>query len=185
MWSPKTLVGIVSLTIPLIASATSVPFERNLRYRREIITPDELAESYDFVIAGGGVAGLVLAARLTEYSDNTVLVLEAGDTGDDVKNTIGMWCWTLSEMMTDEFLYLLDPPAAAYYISLLNTPYDWSYQTSPQNNAGDRPLGWPRGKVSSKNLVTPQSLLSPSFSGAWRVICLKWNVLDPSIRNRV
>jgi choline dehydrogenase-like flavoprotein len=34
--------------------------------------------NFDYVIIGGGTAGLVVAARLTENPDTTVCVIEAG-----------------------------------------------------------------------------------------------------------
>jgi choline dehydrogenase len=53
---------------------------------REIIDENSIQEAYDYVIAGGGLAGLVLASRLS--TNNTVLVLEAGLSGDDIADRI-------------------------------------------------------------------------------------------------
>jgi hypothetical protein len=58
--------------------------------RRSITTDPTTVSgnSFDFVIAGGGVAGLALAARLSEWSNVTVLVIEAGGDGEDVQQQI-------------------------------------------------------------------------------------------------
>jgi choline dehydrogenase-like flavoprotein len=40
---------------------------------------EDLHSSYTYVIVGGGVSGLVVANRLTEDTQTTVLVIEAGD----------------------------------------------------------------------------------------------------------
>ena len=70
-----------------------------------------MEETYDFVIVGGGTAGLVLANRLTEDSNTHVLVLEAGANRlDDPKITIPGLATTL-----------YDDPL-----------YDWSVSTVPQ-----------------------------------------------------
>jgi choline dehydrogenase-like flavoprotein len=72
---------------------------------------DFLSTSYDFVICGGGTAGLVLAARLTEDPNVTVGVLEAG------KYRIGD--------------FLVDTPAM--FLQMLGNPeYDWNFKTAPQ-----------------------------------------------------
>lgn len=75
--------------------------------------------SFDFVIGGGGVSGLVLAARLTEDAGTQVLVIEAGEdqTSDPRVNIPGMW------------------PA------LIGTTSSWDFKTVPQVNKFILPTG--------------------------------------------
>ena len=79
---------------------------------------------YDYIIVGAGSAGCVLANRLSEDADISVLLLEAG--GSDTKQEIHI-------------------PAA--FSKLFKTPYDWGYFTEPEPAMADRPMFWPRGRV--------------------------------------
>ncbi|EJU03853.1 GMC oxidoreductase [Dacryopinax primogenitus] len=124
------LLGLAAL--PLLTVADMRHEYLTTRDRRAlasgIVYDGQIASSYDHVIIGGGLAGLVLASRLSEDSNTTVLVLESGDTGDLVRSQI-------------------DVPGEAYYSSLLGTTYDWQYMTVPQPNVGNRALSWPRGRL--------------------------------------
>jgi choline dehydrogenase-like flavoprotein len=83
-----------------------------------------LKHEYDYIIGGGGTAGLAVAARLTENPNVTVGVLEAS------KNKL------------DDFL--VDTPGA--FTQLLgNEEYDWNFKTVPQPNGKEYHI--PRGKI--------------------------------------
>jgi len=86
-----------------------------------------LYSHYDFIIVGGGSAGAVVANRLSEISNWTVLLLEAG--GDET-------------LLSDVPLFM---PA------LQMSPLDWKFKTEPSGTSclgmnGGR-CNWPRGKV--------------------------------------
>jgi len=83
------------------------------------------APSYDYVIIGGGAAGCVLAARLSEDPGVSVLVLEAGPAHAGVAE-------------------ILD---ASLWVSLLRGPYDWGYDYAPAPHVDGRVIAIPRGRV--------------------------------------
>ncbi|EKG21685.1 Major facilitator superfamily [Macrophomina phaseolina MS6] len=84
---------------------------------------DFLAHAYDYIIIGGGTAGLVLAARLTEDPSIRVGVLEAG-----------------ANRLNDA---LVDTPAL--FPQMLGNPsYEWNMKTAGNHN---RTHHLPRGKL--------------------------------------
>ncbi|KAG6354794.1 hypothetical protein INS49_003875 [Diaporthe citri] len=66
----------------VLVQALLLTIERTVAKPIPLITRQTIEDQYDFVICGGGTAGLVLANRLTESGGQRVLVLEAGSTID-------------------------------------------------------------------------------------------------------
>jgi len=83
------------------------------------------SRTYDYLVVGGGTAGLALAARLSEDSKATVGVLEAGPAAVGFRG--------------------IDVPGC--YGQGLGTEYDWQFETVPQPGLAGRTLPWPRGRV--------------------------------------
>ncbi len=81
--------------------------------------------NFDYIIAGAGTAGCVLANRLSADPDVSVLLLEAGGKDD--------WIWIHIPV---GYLYCIGNPRT-----------DWRFETKAEPNLHGRSLDYPRGKV--------------------------------------
>ncbi|MFX1735473.1 GMC family oxidoreductase N-terminal domain-containing protein [Paraburkholderia sp. A1RI_3L] len=87
--------------------------------------PRRLEGEFDYVIVGAGTAGCVLANRLTEDPDVSVLLLEAGGK--------------------DDYHWIHVPVGYLYCIG--NPRTDWLYKTQAEAGLNGRSLSYPRGRV--------------------------------------
>ncbi|KAF9878451.1 aryl-alcohol [Colletotrichum karsti] len=85
-----------------------------------------LESSYDYIIVGGGTAGLVVASRLTEDAEVRVLVVEAG--ADQSANPL-----------------VLTPGLVAGVYG--KEEYDWNFSSVPQPGLNNRRINQSRGKM--------------------------------------
>lgn len=90
-----------------------------------ITAEDFSRRHFDYIIIGGGTAGLAVAARLSEQSDLQIGVLEAGPDVQDRDD--------------------VDIPGL--YGGTIGSDLDWLMETVPQPGLGGRSLSWTRGKL--------------------------------------
>lgn len=128
-------VGIIIISIYLLvfteAQQQQLPILQriadNLRPIIGATDTTDFLDEYDFIIVGAGSGGSVLANRLSERTDWTVLLLEAG---------------VEENALTDVPL-----TAATAFV----TRYNWGYRTDPTPNAclglADGRCNWPKGRA--------------------------------------
>ncbi len=79
----------------------------------------------DYLVIGGGTAGCILAARLSEDSNARVTLLEAGPPD------------------RDPWIHI----PAGYARLFASGKYDWRFATEPEAELNGRSVNWPRGRV--------------------------------------
>ncbi|KAE9377103.1 GMC oxidoreductase [Stipitochalara longipes BDJ] len=137
--------------LPLAASKTFNPGARNSFGR-----PNQNA-TYEYVVIGGGTAGLAVSMRLAENTSYTVAVVEAGgfyqiENGNQ----------SVVPAYNPEFASLYDPTA--------NPTVDWGFTTTPQAGANNRSLHHARGKT----LGGSSALNANIYNCGTRGSCQQW-----------
>jgi choline dehydrogenase len=93
-------------------------------HRMEELARSKLAPEYDFIVCGAGSSGSVIARRLAENRDVSVLLLEAG-THDATPSVMDPGLWPTN----------------------LGTERDWAFRSEPNPHINDRTLMLSAGKV--------------------------------------
>ena len=83
-------------------------------------------KSYDYIVVGAGSAGSIVARRIAEQTDSSVLLLEAGR--DDRHWTVRM-------------------PGGVRAHYDLDSKFNWHFHTTPQTHLNNRRIYQPRGKT--------------------------------------
>ncbi|EFQ35941.1 GMC oxidoreductase [Colletotrichum graminicola] len=113
--------------------------------------------TYDYVVVGGGTAGLTIASRLVEQNAGSVAVVEAGSfyhlTNGNLSQIPGFATAFVGKDASDW------QPGA-----------DWGYQTTPQAGAFNQSLHYPHGRMLGGSSARNFMVYHRSTAGAYQ----KW-----------
>ncbi|TVY68843.1 Dehydrogenase citC [Lachnellula suecica] len=123
-------------------------------------------DDFDYIIIGGGTAGIVVATRLTENPETRVLVLEAGENqlANPMINIPAMWT------------------------AILGSEVDWAFLTTPQEHLKGRTLRHPQGKaLGGSSALNAEIFVAPSKAeidewGNLGNVGWNWTTLSPYYR---
>src|SRR5260370_14909759 len=115
--------GSAALKIRAAGSTQTTDLAERVRVNQAKLT-SELKPNYDFIVCGSGSSGSVVARRLAENPDVSVLLLEAGGS-DDVPSVI----------------------EAAQWSANLGSDRDWAFQAQPNPHLNGRAIPMNMGKV--------------------------------------
>lgn len=115
---------------------------------------------FDYVVAGGGSAGCVVAARLAEDPEVSVCLVEAGGNGRN--------------------LFIRMPAGNGFIFG--NPKFDWGYESVPQESLNGRKIYYPRGKgLGGTSIVNGMIYMRgvPADYDGWRQMGLSgWGYAD-------
>ncbi|KAK0745015.1 hypothetical protein B0T21DRAFT_326033 [Apiosordaria backusii] len=176
--------GILSLLL-FISTVVGIPVDTTGEQAKEQTLPGNLqgefgiSATFDYVIVGGGTAGLALANRLSEDPNISVAVVEAGSFYQITNPVLG-------RTPVGDVLFVGSDPSDT------NPLVDWNFVTEPQAGANGRRIHYARGKClggsSARNFMIYQRGTVQSYQKWAEAVgdeSYTWEALQPHFKRSV
>lgn len=134
---------LLLLVLLTLASATAIPptcsSHSSDSFPEELLAIPNLDAEFDYIVVGGGTAGITIASRLAENNYSVALV-EAGGIYETLS-------WTAKIPGADSLGVGSDPSST--------TPIDWHFVTRNVPGANYRDVHYPRGRCLGGSYAFP------------------------------